>query len=95
MAKSARCVLLAAAVGFCISIVWGVLGFALFTAPNSWWTDAFWDAVYISCPPWLLPENTLSWLLTPVLNAVLYAALAFGALLAKHLLRRRRDAGAV
>jgi len=72
-----RCVLVAALVGCTVPIFWSVLAFIYFSAPESAWTDLFWDAVYISCPPWLLPENSLSWFLTPVLNAGLYAVAGY------------------
>jgi len=50
-----------------------------FTAPESKWTTFYWYMVYITCPPWLLPESRyswLSWVETPLANGMLYAALA-------------------
>jgi hypothetical protein len=44
------------------------LGFVFFNARISWWTDAYWNRVYITCPSWLLPETGASWLVTPILN---------------------------
>ena len=70
-------VYLAAAIGFCVPIFWGVLSFVLFNAPQSRWADAYWDAVYVTCPPWLLPESAASWVLTPVANAIIYGAVAW------------------
>ena len=65
-----------AAIGFTVPVFWGVLGFIFFNAPESRWTDLFWVLVYIACPPWLLPETSISWAGTPLLNACLYGALA-------------------
>ncbi len=65
-----------AAVGFAVPVFWGVLSFIFFNAPNSWWTDAYWYLVYITCPSWLVPETSASWLITPILNACLYGSVA-------------------
>ena len=73
--RMAKRVALWAAFGFCVPIFWGVMAFVFFTAPESRWTDLFWYSVYVTCPPWLLPEN--SWLLTPLANAALYGLVAF------------------
>jgi len=81
-------------VGFTVPIFWGALAFIYFSAPESVWTDLFWDAVYISCPPWLLPENSLSWFLTPVLNAGLYAVAGYVFFRTKHTVRNRNDSNA-
>ena len=67
------------AIGFMVPVFWGVLSFILFNARQSLWTDVYWYLVYITCPPWLLPETSLSWLDlldTPVLNACLYGSIA-------------------
>jgi hypothetical protein len=64
-------------VGGLVPIFWGVLGFILFNMKQSIWTDLFWYAVYVTCPSWLLPENGASWLITPLLNGILYAGVAF------------------
>jgi hypothetical protein len=68
-----------AAIGFMAPVLWGVLGFILFNARESFWTTLFWILVYITCPFWLLPESSISWLDwldTPVLNACLYGSIA-------------------
>jgi len=67
----------AAAIGFCVPIIWGMAGLVSFNARQSKWTDLFWYSVYLTCPPWLLPESGLSWIVTPALNAVLYGALTW------------------
>jgi hypothetical protein len=68
-----------AAVGFMVPVFWGVLSFILFNAHQSLWTDVYWLLVYITCPFWLLPDTSISWvdwLDTPVLNACLYGSIA-------------------
>ena len=67
-----------AAIGFVVPGFWGVLGFIFFNAPQSSWTDLFWALVYITCPPWLLPETSLApgWVVAPILNACLYGLIA-------------------
>ena len=78
---------IAAAIGFCVPILWGVAAFAFFTAPQSVSTDTFWYVVYVTCPAWLLPENFASWILTPTLNGLTYGFLSWLVLL---LFRRHR-----
>ncbi len=50
-----------------------------FTAPQSPASDLYWKVVYITCPPWLIPESSPlgASIATPVLNAVLYASVVF------------------
>jgi hypothetical protein len=66
-------IVLAAIIGFAVPIIWGAMGFAFFTLPQSAWADLFWTAVHITCPLWDLPGI----LLTPFLNAGLYGLIAF------------------
>ena len=78
-----RILTVSALVGFAMPVFWGGLGFILFNAPEGRLSDLFWDSVYITCPPWLIPEESPlgNWLVTPFLNALLYAsvaALAYG-----------------
>ncbi len=77
-----------AIVGFCVPIFWGVMSFIFFFAPNSVWTDRYWKLAYITCPSWLLPENGASWLITPLVNAVLYGCVALIILAIARELRR-------
>jgi hypothetical protein len=63
-------------VGCAVPIFWGIVSFIFFNARESMWTDIYWYTVYVSCPPWLLPETRLSWLATPLSNGVLYAGIA-------------------
>ena len=71
-----RYIVLWGLVGFALPVVWGIIGFLTFTAPQSIWEDIFWYTVNITCPPWVLPETSLSWLLTPLFNGLIYAAAA-------------------
>jgi hypothetical protein len=64
-------------VGFAMPILWGIVSFALFNAKESMWTNIYWYAVYVTCPPWLLPETQISWLVTPILNGILYGGVVF------------------
>jgi hypothetical protein len=73
--RSMKRIYVAAAIGFCVPIFWGGAGFVLFNAPQSTLTDMFWYAVYVTCPSWLLPENSASWILTPTLNGLTYCFL--------------------
>jgi hypothetical protein len=76
-------------VGLLVSVFWGVMGFLLFNASQSRWTDLYWDFVYVTCPPWLLPENDWSTALTMVLNAVLYGVVALVVSLSVRGLRKK------
>jgi hypothetical protein len=73
----AKRIALFSALGLVVPIFWGVTSFIFFSAPNSRWTDLYWNLVYITCPPWLLPENQWSMWITPIANAVLYGLVAF------------------
>jgi hypothetical protein len=57
-------------------LFWGILGFIFFTAHESIWTDLFWDAVHITCPFWNI-QGVPGLILTPLLNAIIYAFIAF------------------
>ena len=74
-----RVVIIGAVIGFAVSIFWGIVGFLLFTAPQSPMVDLFWKAVHITCPPWMIPESSSvlgNAFVTPFLNAALYAGIA-------------------
>jgi hypothetical protein len=85
-----RILLVWAIIGAAVPLFWGILGFILFNAPQNIWADIFWYSVYVTCPPWLLPENDLSWLITPLLNGALYSGLALLLLSAAKLVKSRR-----
>jgi ABC-type dipeptide/oligopeptide/nickel transport system permease component len=75
--RIAKRVAIWAALGFAVPIFWGVMAFIFFNAREARWTDLFWYSVYVTCPPWLLPENSWSLWITPVANAALYGIVAF------------------
>ena len=67
-----------AAIGFMVPVLWGVLGFVFFNAPESRWTDLFWFLAHTTCPFLLLPETSIGWvdwLDAPILNACLYGSI--------------------
>jgi hypothetical protein len=75
--RIAKRVALWMAIGAFVPIFWGVAAFIGFNARESKWTDLFWNLVYITCPPWLLPETNWSMVVTPLANAVVYGLAAF------------------
>jgi hypothetical protein len=75
----------AAVVGALVPPFWIAMGFLLFNLPQSHASDLFWDAVYITCPSWLLPGWSV--LRMCLLNALLYGLIAF---LVVAILRKRR-----
>jgi hypothetical protein len=75
----------AAVVGALVPPFWIAMGFLLFNMPQSHASDLFWDAVYITCPSWLLPGWSV--LRMCLLNALLYGLIAF---LVVAILRKRR-----
>lgn len=64
-------------IGAFVPLFWGVVSFITFNAPETHWSDLYWNVVYVTCPPWLLPESNWSMLITPLANAVLYGLVAF------------------
>jgi hypothetical protein len=77
------------ALGFSVPIFWGAMSFIVFGARESRSTDLYWNLVYITCPPWLLPENSWSMWITPIANAFLYALAAFLILTGLRALKQR------
>ncbi len=73
-----RFVVVSTAVGFLVPIVWGIVGFLTFTAPQSPSADMFWTTVHETCPPWLIDESSIFGrsIATPFLNAALYGGAA-------------------
>lgn len=82
------------AIGFCVPIAWGIFSFILFSAKESAWITTFWWCVYITCPFWLLPTNTATTILTPVLNALLYGIIAFLVIKRRGAIRRHDGSAA-
>lgn len=71
-----RLIVISSAVGFLVPIFWGILGFILFSAPQSRFTDLYWATVYVTCPAWFNPGLWGS-IIMPFANAVLYAGIAY------------------
>jgi hypothetical protein len=90
VARIAKRVALWMALGAFVPLFWGVAGFILFNARQSTWTDLFWNLVYITCPPWLLPEHNWSMVVTPLANALLYGLVAFLISVAIRMIRNRQ-----
>jgi len=69
-----RVVLVSAAAGFVVTIVFGFFGF---TVPSSS-AELYWNAWHLLCPPMLIPYASPlgKWYLTPFENAALYAVVA-------------------
>jgi hypothetical protein len=59
--------------GALVPLFWGVLAFILFNAPEGWFSRAFWDAVYLTCPFWSI-NGGKALVLMPLLNGCMYAA---------------------
>ena len=64
-------------VGAVIPLFWGTLAMMLFGVPEGPASRMFWDAVYFTCPFWVIQGNK-ALLLMPVLNGLLYSALFLG-----------------
>jgi hypothetical protein len=62
-------------IGFFVPPFWGIVSFVVFNATGAW-TTAYWYVVYATCPFWLIP-GLIGEILMPILNALLYAALAY------------------
>lgn len=69
-------------IGACVPLFWGVLGFVLFNAPEGLGSRIFWDAVYLTCPFWII-EGNKALVLMPLLNGIAYALL-FSVIAALH-----------
>jgi hypothetical protein len=70
-----RLVFVAFGLGAFVPLLWGILAFVYFTAPEGAFSQAFWKAVYLTCPFWCI-EGYKSYFLTPFLNGLTYAAIA-------------------
>jgi len=71
-----KTVIIASCLGFLVPIFWGVAAFALFNLKEGAASRAFWAAVRITCPFWVLPGLWGS-IVMPFLNALLYGGIAF------------------
>jgi hypothetical protein len=61
--------------GALVPLFWGVLSFLLFNVREGWFSRAYWHAVYITCPFWVIDGEKALYLM-PLLNGCLYALLA-------------------
>lgn len=75
MSKSLKCSLVGFIIGALIPLFWGVLSFLLFNVREGWFSRAYWHAVYITCPFWVI-DGEKALFLMPILNGGLYAILA-------------------
>lgn len=73
-----------ALVGFFVPIFWGAFSFLLFNARETVWTTAFWNVVYVTCPPWRLNVPSI---FVRLLNAALYVLLIVVFLAARQVLK--------
>jgi hypothetical protein len=73
----ARTVIIGFVIGACIPLFWGILAFILFNVPEGLGSRIFWNAVYITCPFWVIEGNKALFLM-PLLNGITYALLFGG-----------------
>jgi hypothetical protein len=91
MSKSQwRLIVLAFALGACVPLMWGILGFVYFNVPEGAFSRVFWQAVYLTCPSWRI-DGYKSYLLTPLLNGLMYAAIAAAVISGFNVVRRLRS----
>jgi hypothetical protein len=60
--------------GALVPLFWGVLGFLMFNVREGLGSRIFWDAVYLTCPFWVINGNK-ALVLMPLLNGLTYALL--------------------
>ena len=75
--------LIAGVLGAVMPLIWGLLGFLWFNLPEGPQSRAFWKAVYLTCPSWSID----GYFLTPLLNALMYTAIAAALILGFNLAR--------
>jgi hypothetical protein len=75
MSKNLKFSLVGFIIGALIPLFWGVLSFLFFNVREGWFSRAYWHAVYITCPFWVI-DGEKALFLMPVLNGCLYALLA-------------------
>lgn len=85
-----RKVALISGVGFLMPIFWGMMEFLAFNSRS----DAAFTAIraggYVTCPPWLLP-GIWGDLASPILNAILYAGVAWAVLATRRVRSSKAD----
>jgi hypothetical protein len=70
----ARHLIFGFALGASIPLLWGILGMLFFGFPEGLASRIFWDAVYLTCPFWVIQGNK-AYVLMPLLNGLTYALL--------------------
>jgi hypothetical protein len=91
MSKSQwRLIVAAFVLGAFVPLMWGILGFVYFNVPEGAFSRAFWQAVYLTCPSWRI-DGYKSYLLTPLLNGLMYAAIAATLILGFNWVRSSRS----
>ena|SRR5215469_1569112 len=88
MNKRVLLVTLIGVIGAFVPIFWGVLSL-LFNWPEDWFSRAYWDAVYLTCPFWRISGEKALFLM-PLLNGCLYAAIAATLTKARLIMRQGR-----
>ena len=69
-----RCFIIGFIAGVLVPLFWGILSFFVFNAPENWISHAYWRAVYLTCPFWII-EGNKALILMPLLNGLAYAVL--------------------
>jgi hypothetical protein len=90
MTRNLKVSLIGFVIGALVPLLWGVLSFLLFNVREGWFSRAYWHALYIRCPFWVI-DGEKDLFLMPLLNGCLYALIA--SLLMKILGGARRCAG--
>ncbi len=85
--RASRVAIAGFAIGASVPLFWGVLGMLLFNVPEGWLSQAFWAAVYLTCPFWVI-DGAKALILMPLFNGLTYAALALLMTMAYASLRR-------
>jgi len=62
-------------VGALVPLFWSILSFLLFNVPEGWFSRAYWNAVYITCPFWRI-DGEKALVLMPLSNGCMYAIIA-------------------
>lgn len=70
----ARTLIVGFVIGALVPLFWGILGFVFFNIPEGFGSRLFWDAVYVTCPFWVIQGNK-ALVLMPLLNGLTYALL--------------------
>lgn len=58
-----------------VPLFWGIMSFVLFNLPEGLFSRLYWDAVYITCPFWIIDGDKAMFFM-PLLNGALYSTIA-------------------